>query len=171
MFGIPVIETKESVERLPETQLAYELKGTFANSQQSMASALISESGEDAKRYFLGEFITDEIELVRIEKELVVLRRNNRDEALRLSRFGEISIGPELGYRKADEAANIDLPISTDTVDITNTDEPESTEVLNVTPGSDKPASSPFETRTATPRLSAQERLTQLRARYSSQGQ
>jgi len=85
LFGTAVVETAvKSIEKLPETRLNLTLAGTFTHIEASQASALIGESGRQSKRYFVGEEVPGNAELVEVKAGTVVLRRNGQDELLRL---------------------------------------------------------------------------------------
>lgn len=172
LFGVPVLKSTTETESLPETPLRLELRGTFAShTEGSSASALIAEANSDSLRYFIGDALPGDAELVGVEKELVIVRRNNQDEVLRLPRFGDIKQGPEMNYK--DRQVFLDRNLSND-LRVNNQENRQSTDALAHSLSSDsiQEASSSsnelsLEEDNET-RASLQERLSALRSRYSN---
>ncbi len=86
LFGVAQQEKKQqdAPEKLPETRLNLTLVGTFTHAESARASALIAESGQSSKRYFVGDVVPGDAELVNVNAGNVVLRRNGQDEVLKL---------------------------------------------------------------------------------------
>ena len=98
IFGNPPaaeeLET-EKVEQLPETRLELKLKGTFTNSDPDKSSAVLSAPSGKTKLIFVGQRITADSMLVKVDRELVVLRRNGKDEILRLPIYESPLLQPD----------------------------------------------------------------------------
>ena len=89
----PVVQERPKV--LPETRLNLKLMGTFTSTLSNAASALITDGGGRSKRYFVGQQVPGNAELVAVYKDSVTLRRNGRDEALKFPRLsGEAGLSP-----------------------------------------------------------------------------
>ncbi|MBQ0797924.1 MAG: hypothetical protein KBT63_01475 [Porticoccaceae bacterium] len=84
LFGKEVEIQTQVQENIPETRLDLVLKGTFTHDSADMASALIAEKNGSSKRYFTGDEIASGVELISVQAGAVVLRRNGRDESLKL---------------------------------------------------------------------------------------
>ena len=98
LFGIPVFTDESEIASLPETALSLQLAGTFTSDNSAGASALVAEENGQAQRYFVGDILPGDAELVSVHPDSIVIRRNLQDELLKLPRFGEIQTGPELMY-------------------------------------------------------------------------
>lgn len=78
---------QERPKALPETRLNLKLLGSFTSTENKSASALISDGSNESKRYFVGEQVLGNAELVAVYKDFVILRRNGRDESLKFPRL------------------------------------------------------------------------------------
>lgn len=78
---------QERPKPLPETRLNLKLLGTFTSTESQSASALITDGSNESKRYFVGEQVPGNAELVAVYKDFVTLRRNGRDESLKFPRL------------------------------------------------------------------------------------
>lgn len=67
---------------LPETRLKLSLVGTFTDSLEGEASALISEEGKPSDRYFVGDTIPGGATLSAVRKSSVTLEREGKYEVL-----------------------------------------------------------------------------------------
>lgn len=95
LFGTPTTEKAQDKPKpapIPETRLNLELKGTFTNTNRQFASAIISESNKDSHRYFVGQKVPGNAELVAVHKDSVILRRNGRDEVLKFARLSRQTV-------------------------------------------------------------------------------
>jgi len=100
LFGVPIFTEDNEIETLPETSLSLKLSGTFTSDQSKGASALVIDDngGENAVRYFVGDQLPGNAELISVHADSIVIRRNFQDERLKMPRFGDIQTGPELMY-------------------------------------------------------------------------
>lgn len=90
VFGTPPAPEKiqqEQTQQLPETRLELKLKGTFTNSQQEKASAIIAAPNGKSRLFFVGDPIVEGTSLARVDKGVVVLSSNGNFEVLRLPRM------------------------------------------------------------------------------------
>jgi len=71
-------------QKIPETRLKLVLKGTFTHELDSNASALISEQNKNTVRYYIGDNIPGNAELISVHAGEIILRRNGQDELLKL---------------------------------------------------------------------------------------
>jgi len=67
---------------LPQTRLQLVLLGTFASTKDGNASALISEKGQPAKRYFINDALPGGARLSEVRTDGVVLNRSGQKESL-----------------------------------------------------------------------------------------
>lgn len=67
---------------LPQTRLQLVLLGTFANTKGGKASALISEQGQPAQRYFINDPLPGGARLTEVRTDGVVLSRSGQQESL-----------------------------------------------------------------------------------------
>jgi type II secretory pathway component PulC len=91
LFGNATL-VKEQVEitkKLPETRLKLILSGTFTHKITAQASALISKN-MTSNRYYIGDNIPGGAELVKVQVDSVILRRNGHDEILRFPRISDV---------------------------------------------------------------------------------
>lgn len=87
IFGIPPAPQeiqKQQTQKLPETRLELQLKGTFTNSNQKNASAIIAAPNGKSRLFFVGDPIVEGTSLARVETGAIVLSRNGEYEILRL---------------------------------------------------------------------------------------
>jgi general secretion pathway protein C len=68
---------------IPDTRLKLELKGAFSSSEASRASALVSEKGKTAKRYYVNESLPGGAVLTQVNSDYITLSRGGQLEVLR----------------------------------------------------------------------------------------
>ena len=88
LFGQLPINSEQEPESpdkyLPDTRLSLVLQGTFTNAKESKASALITQNNTRPKQYLSGDEIASGVKLVAVYPGYVILRRNGRDESLKM---------------------------------------------------------------------------------------
>ncbi|HEY6528449.1 MAG TPA: type II secretion system protein N [Cellvibrionaceae bacterium] len=80
---VKIVETKpiqEVVAPTPITHLA--LLGTITDADPKLASAFISVSGQNSKRFFVGKKISDDIKLVAVDRDFITIERAEKLELL-----------------------------------------------------------------------------------------
>ena len=69
-------------ETAPQTGLRLSLHGVFLATPQERSSAILSEDGDEARLYRVGDDLPGNAELVAVESSRILLRRNGEVEAL-----------------------------------------------------------------------------------------
>ncbi|MGD2117148.1 MAG: type II secretion system protein N [Chromatiales bacterium] len=103
LFGVPI---KKDANKIPtakpvptaETRLKLELLGTVSNSTSNDGFAIISQDGKQHKTYHTGDNLPGNAVLYAVEKNRVILKRNDRLESLALKKPEETA-SPETGSR------------------------------------------------------------------------
>ncbi|BFM14402.1 hypothetical protein R50073_05850 [Maricurvus nonylphenolicus] len=84
LFGVASIQpTAVAQQDIPDTRLKLELKGAFSSSDTSRASALVSEKGKTAKRYYVNESLPGGAVLTQVSSDHITLSRGGQLEILR----------------------------------------------------------------------------------------
>ncbi|MDX2349626.1 MAG: type II secretion system protein N [Porticoccus sp.] len=90
LFGRHMAEESAPKQKdIPETRLDLVLKGTFTHTENKKASALIAKANQDTERFFIGDLVPGDAELVAVNLGEVILRRNGQDESLKLPMLKE----------------------------------------------------------------------------------
>jgi len=180
IFGVPPSPEKiqeEQTQRLPETRLELKLKGTFTNSDQENASAIIAAPNGKSRLFFVGDPIVEGTTLARVDTGVVVLSSNGNFEVLRLPIMA--SKKPESDGFFVSKATSKHHRESTDFGDVVMPDMPDAEEVKDLiiaaatTPAANLLPSNNNDTREftttvgRTPTPSLRSRLEKLRARQS----
>jgi general secretion pathway protein C len=84
LFGSASVQpTAVAQQDIPDTRLKLELKGAFSSSEASRASALVSEKGKTAKRYYVNESLPGDAVLTQVNSDYITLSRGGQLEVLR----------------------------------------------------------------------------------------
>ncbi len=84
LFGNPGSQPIARAQQdIPETRLQLELKGAFTSSNAASASALVSEKGKTAKRYYVNDSLPGGAVLTQVDSDHITLSRGGNLEVLR----------------------------------------------------------------------------------------
>jgi type II secretory pathway component PulC len=94
LFGNPTSQAVTRAQQdIPDTRLQLELKGAFTSSNAASASALVSEKGKTAKRYYVNDSLPGGAVLTQVDSDHITLSRGGNLEVLRFPK--PISSGVE----------------------------------------------------------------------------
>jgi type II secretory pathway component PulC len=84
LFGNPGSQpVAKAQQNIPDTRLQLELKGAFTSSNTASASALVSEKGKTAKRYYVNDSLPGGAVLTQVDSDHITLSRGGNLEVLR----------------------------------------------------------------------------------------
>ncbi len=84
LFGNPTSQPIARTQQdIPDTRLQLELKGAFTSSNEASASALVSEKGKTAKRYYVNDSLPGGAVLTQVDSDHITLSRGGNLEVLR----------------------------------------------------------------------------------------
>ncbi len=84
LFGNPGSQpVAKAHQNIPDTRLQLELKGAFTSSNKASASALVSEKGKTAKRYYVNDSLPGGAVLTQVDSDHITLSRGGNLEVLR----------------------------------------------------------------------------------------
>lgn len=117
LFG-KFTEEKAAVDAaaLPATTLNLELAGIIGSTFLHDSRCLISESGKPAKSYFVGDKLSGDVAVYRIDKDSIILQRGDQLEKLELHRG---QIGKTVARRSLPSAAITETASTTPAVSAT----------------------------------------------------